>query len=146
MWGMQLFISRHHIEQLIEYAREAHPLECCGLLLGDGEVLQAVQLTANRSPMPGTAFEIDPATLLSAQKLERAGGMQVIGYFHSHPNGLAEPSQTDAKMAVADGRYWLIIAENQVAGWRAVENGTLHNRFVPINLISQVETLQISGH
>jgi desampylase len=136
MWGMQLTISRRHIEQLIDYARDAHPLECCGLLLGSGDRVESVQLAENQSPDPHHQFEIDPAALLLAQKQARDGGVKVIGYFHSHPNGRAKPSQIDAEMAVPDERIWLIIVENKVTGWRAVDHGTLHGRFVPINLIS----------
>ncbi len=133
---MRLFISSRHIANLIEFARAAHPHECCGLILGRGDQVLELRPAANISPTPSHRFEIDPAELLTAQKSERAGGPALIGYYHSHPNGRSSPSPFDAAMALPDGRIWLIIAGGELFGWRAVENGPLHRRFAPITLNS----------
>jgi proteasome lid subunit RPN8/RPN11 len=47
----------------------------------------------------------------------------VIGYFHSHPQGRAEPSTTDRACAAGDGRVWAIIAGDEVRFWRDDEAG-----------------------
>ncbi len=94
------------------------------MILGQGSRVDTVMLTRNVSTKPLMAFEIEPAALLSAQKEARNGGPQVIGYFHSHPNGVCEPSAQDAAQANCDGRYWVIVAGQQVSVWRVVEGGS----------------------
>lgn len=97
-------------QALLTHAAQAHPHECCGLLLGEGETITHVQPTANIHPEPETYFEIDPAALIAAHKAERAGGPQVIGYYHSHPSGDPVPSSTDRAQAAHDGKVWAIVA------------------------------------
>ena len=104
-------------------AARAHPLECCGLLLGRGERLLEVRPAANVHGSPQRQFEIDPAALIAAHRAARAGGLQVLGYYHSHPNGLAQPSATDRAQASGDGRIWAIVAGDQVTWWRDGRDG-----------------------
>lgn len=109
-------------------AERAGPEECCGLLLGCGEpgaegridaVLPATNVAVDRR----VRFEIDPAVLLSAHKAARAGGAQVLGYYHSHPAGHPVPSATDCEHSTGDLRIWAIIAGGHVAFWRDRGNG-----------------------
>lgn len=134
---MTLRISRQHREQLLLLAETAAPNECCGLLFGSNERLEVIAPTRNVSETPSTHFEIDPRALIAAERRARGGGAELLGYFHSHPNGECRPSQTDAQMAAADGRIWLIIAGSQIAAWRAAANGTVFGRFDPVELDTQ---------
>ncbi len=104
-------------------AAAAHPHEACGLLLGQGARIAAARETANVHPAPATHFDIDPQALINAHRAARAGGAQVLGYFHSHPIGAAEPSATDRAMAAHDGRIWAIIAGDEVRLWRDGDGG-----------------------
>lgn len=131
---------------MVDYAKAAHPKECCGLLLGEECRVLKILPAANIAEDKHVRFEIDPAALLSVQKSEREGGAKLIGYYHSHPNGRLEPSQTDAAMAAQDGKYWLIIADGQLSAWVTSQKGRLHNRFDPVEMISKVETHGPSGH
>lgn len=99
-------------------ARSAHPREACGMLLGEGRRIIEARTTANVHPAPETHFEIDPQALIDAHRAARRGGLQVIGYFHSHPAGDPVPSITDRAMAAGDGRVWAIIAGAQVRLWK----------------------------
>lgn len=103
---------------ILAAAQEAHPHEACGLLLGQGAHIETALPAANVHPQPERHFEIDPAALITAHKAARAGGPEVIGYFHSHPNGLARPSATDAASASGDSRIWAIAASGVVTLWR----------------------------
>jgi desampylase len=132
---MKLCISRRQHDQLLKWANDADERECCGLLLGQDARVQKLVLTDNVAPQPVTHFEIDPGTLIAAEKNARGGGLSVLGYFHSHPNGVAQPSDIDAEMAAADGRFWLIIALQTITGWQATENGTVHGKFNPVALV-----------
>lgn len=130
---MALRISSCVIELIQQAAAEAAPLEACGLLFGSNGV-EKTNVVANVSDDPARRFEIDPAALIAALKAERADGERVIGYWHSHPSGDAKPSATDAAMAAADGKIWVIVAGDAVTAWRAGASG-LHGRFERVELI-----------
>nr|WP_068864028.1 M67 family metallopeptidase [Erythrobacter dokdonensis] len=104
-------------------AAATHPREACGILLGEGGRIISARPTRNVHPTPETRFEIDPQALIDAHRAARAGGLEVVGYFHSHPAGAAAPSATDRAMAAGDGRIWAIIAGGNVTFWRDGEQG-----------------------
>ncbi len=134
---MGLKISSELRAILFSEAAGAHPMECCGLLLGQGDVVTRVMFADNVSTTPHSHFEIDPATLIAAEKAARTGAKDgegndtaIVGYYHSHPGGPATPSATDAAMAAADGRYWVIISGEALGVFCAAEGGALWGRFV----------------
>ena len=131
---MSVTISSEVLQRMLAQAAASPEAEICGLLLGGGDRIEAAEACANVATDPARAFEIDPTALFAAHRRARSGGAAVIGHYHSHPSGLAEPSPRDAADAVADGSIWLIAAGGRVTGWRAVENGALHGRFVPLRL------------
>lgn len=111
--------------QILAEARAASPRECCGLLEGDGRRITALHPTRNLAAEPDR-FEIDPAEQFA---LLRAG-RRIVGCYHSHPGGAAEPSPRDAAHAGEVGFLWLIAAE-EVRGF--VWDGA---RFAPVPLAS----------
>ena len=115
---MTLEVSSDVLDALLREAAEAHPRECCGILLGGGAAITASRAARNVHPTPETHFEIEPQALVDAHRAARQGGPQVIGYYHSHPNGLARPSDTDRAMASGEGAIWAIIAAGRVTFWR----------------------------
>jgi proteasome lid subunit RPN8/RPN11 len=121
---MDIVVSSKVLDALIAAARAAHPLEACGVLLGQGGRITAAVPAANVHTSPHTHFEIDPAALIAAHRAARApGACQVIGYYHSHPHGPAVPSATDRAEASGDGRIWAIIAGEEVQCWRDSTDG-----------------------
>ncbi|AIT81289.1 Mov34/MPN/PAD-1 family protein [Novosphingobium pentaromativorans] len=106
------------LARLLEEAQKAAPRECCGVLMGQGTRIDEVRAAANLAPEPERRFEIDPLVLLASHKEARAGGRQVVGYYHSHPAGHPVPSATDCEHASGDRRVWAIVAGEQVALWR----------------------------
>ena len=111
------------VATLLEEAARAHPRECCGLLLGQQQRIALAQPAANVHLDPERHFEIDPKALIAAHRAARAGGLDLLGYYHSHPNGRATPSSTDAAQASGDGRIWAIIAQGEVTWWRDAPHG-----------------------
>lgn len=93
--------------------------EVCGLLLGRDRRIEAIGPAANVAPDPARHFELDPAVLIAAHRAARAGGLPVIGHYHSHPSGIAWPSATDAACASPDGSAWLIVAGEAARLWIA---------------------------
>ena len=115
---MELIVTTQALDRMRAHAAAAHPHEACGLLLGEGARIAEARPAANVHPSPETHFEIDPKALIDAHRAARAGGaMQVIGYYHSHPQGPAAPSATDRASASGDGKVWAILAGQDVAFW-----------------------------
>lgn len=116
--SMAITISPNAFTAMLAAAHHATPNEACGLLLGTGVHIRTAAPTANVAPDPARHFEIDPVALIAAHRAARDGtGPQVLGYFHSHPNGLARPSATDEASAARDGRIWAIIADEAITCW-----------------------------
>lgn len=130
---MELELTSGIEATLIEEAARAHPLECCGLLLGQGVAITAAHAVRNIHPDPARHFELDPATLIAAHRAARGGGPQVLGYYHSHPNGLARPSATDQAEAAGDGRVWAIVSTGSITWWHDGPRGfeALPTRVLP---------------
>ena len=105
------------------------PREACGLLFGDVGRIDGWQAVENVAEDPERRFEIAPAELFAALRAERAGGPHIAGYWHSHPSGDAQPSATDAAMAAADGKLWMIVAGEETRLWRAEAEAPVHGRF-----------------
>ena len=88
-----------------------------------------VAAAANVHEAPTSRFTIDPQMLIDAFRMERSGGPQVLGYYHSHPSGPAYPSAIDRDEAGHDGRVWAIATLDEVRFWRDNATG-----FVPLSL------------
>lgn len=134
LWPMQVMLSSALHAQMLAHAEAAGPHECCGLLFGCGDTIHRAAPAPNVSDVPERAFEIDPSVLIAAERAMRRGGDAIIGHYHSHPNGRAEPSPCDAAAAAFDGRLWLVIAGGQITAWRATSAGALLGAFDPIAL------------
>jgi len=132
---MPILIPATLHRQMLSEAAASPAVEICGLLLGRFDRVQALTPARNAAVDPARSFEVDPPTLIAAHKAARAGGVQIMGCYHSHPNGRAEPSRQDAAEASEAGWIWLIIASGVVTAWRVVEGGTLHNRFDPVPIL-----------
>jgi desampylase len=132
---MALHLSSNDWRQLLEWAGLAGDRECCGILRGTGDRVASVELAQNVAAHPTRQFEIDPAALISAYKDARTGSFPVSGFFHSHPNGLPEPSATDIAQAAPDGLTWLIIAGGGITAWRPIVIDTRVSGFTPVALV-----------
>jgi proteasome lid subunit RPN8/RPN11 len=104
-----LFLDGALQERIAEEAHAAYPGECCGLMEGvrteDAVHVTALHPSPNLAPEPDR-FEIDPA--LQFRLLRE--GRNVVGCYHSHPNGMAEPSPRDVDGAGEVGLVWLVAA------------------------------------
>ncbi len=108
-----LIIDNTLCAELEAEARAEFPRECCGLIEGEqaGEQVRAMALhpSSNLAPEPDR-FAIDPKLQFALLRRLRNTGRRVIGCYHSHPNGRAEPSPRDAEAAEETGFVWLILA------------------------------------
>lgn len=121
--GMMLEVTSDVIATLVARAAQAAPEECCGLLLGRGGRVVEARAADNVAEDRARHFEIDPAALFAAHRNARSGGLELLGYYHSHPTGHPVPSATDCEHASGDRRAWAIVARGEVAFWRDGEDG-----------------------
>ncbi|WP_410000285.1 M67 family metallopeptidase [Novosphingobium sp. APW14] len=121
--AMEMVVTSGAKATLLTEAAAAHPEEACGLLLGQGGVISQALPARNVHSDPWRHFEIDPAVLIAAHRAARQGGLQVLGYYHSHPTGLTNPSATDQAAASGDGRIWAIVAGGTIGWWRDAPGG-----------------------
>jgi proteasome lid subunit RPN8/RPN11 len=85
---------------MIAHVQAGYPLEACGALLGrDHEVVRIVPLDNRETETPAVRYAIDPKDLVRLDRESRAEGLEIIGYFHSHPDHPARPSETDRQRA-----------------------------------------------
>ncbi|BDI33198.1 hypothetical protein CCAX7_52490 [Capsulimonas corticalis] len=86
------------------HAQRDYPHECCGFLIGkpgaEGVAVHEVRAADNtRQDSPRNRFEIDPGELMRVDKAARAAGLSVVGFYHSHPDAPASPSEFDREHA-----------------------------------------------
>ena len=101
-------ISRGAVEEISAHAREALPSECCGVLIGSGSAIVEARRTRNLSESR-TRFEIDPKGHIDARRNARLRGLDVVGFYHSHPQSEPIPSQSDLAEASYLDLFHLIV-------------------------------------
>lgn len=109
----RLVLSRIFRTEIERQARAAVPRECCGLLEGvrERDSIQVRKLHETRNlACDVDGFEIDPADHFRALHEARAAGHEIVGCYHSHPNGETDLSQRDRETARDEQFVWLIVA------------------------------------
>ncbi len=94
-----LTISTELAERIRAHGAETYPHECCGALLGKDseprEILGLFPLINRRDDSPRNRFSVSTADVVEAEKVARQQGLDVVGWYHSHPDHPARPSQYD---------------------------------------------------
>lgn len=116
-----LHLSDELAAQMLGAAARAFPLECCGLIEGipseSGWRVTALHEAANVAEDPARRFLIDPQKQFDLMRALRSSETRIIGCFHSHPAGPAEPSATDCAQALEDDFLWLIAGGTHESGF-----------------------------
>lgn len=102
-----LKLSESIYNTLRKHGEETYPHECCGVLLGrssDGlnEVEDAVRAGNTRTDSAHNRYQIAPQELVRIQRQARERGLDIVGFYHSHPDHPAQWSKTDFAEA-----HWL---------------------------------------
>ena len=105
---------------VVRHARESAPDECCGLLLGPmvaasrfgrtvADIVDAAP-ARNIADDAASRFLIDPADHFSAIRAARGRGLEVVGFYHSHPHAPVEPSAQDLAEFSYPRHLYLIVS------------------------------------
>ena len=101
----KLVFTAAQIEQIHREGEAAYPNECCGAILGleEGETRRVDRLRplSNRFEAGEQyhRFRVDPLELVRIEKEAGKAGMLVLGFYHSHPDHPAQPSEYDRSHA-----------------------------------------------
>jgi proteasome lid subunit RPN8/RPN11 len=91
-------------DDLRSHGEEAYPTESCGILLGTSSggtrvVLSAIRCTNVSGDSEHNRYAIDPIELVRTQRDARERGLEVVGFYHSHPDHPPQWSSTDLEEA-----------------------------------------------
>jgi proteasome lid subunit RPN8/RPN11 len=112
---MSLQLSQVLYDQLRVHGEETYPHECCGILLGnaDPDALRVTELLRagnTRTDSAHNRYHIAPQELIAAQRQARKSGLDIVGFYHSHPDHPPMWSQTDFAEAHWFGCAYVITA------------------------------------
>ena len=154
-------ISRELAEKIREHGVETFPYECCGALLGQDlglresavsdkkshsvsrEVLSLFPLVNRRDDSPRNRFSVTADDVRDAEKTAKAQGLEVIGWYHSHPDHPARPSQYDRDHAWPWYSYIIVSVHTGVpqdmTSWRLKDDrsGFLEEKIRPMTVIAR---------
>ena len=125
---MTLRLSDDDLASIYAHGERAYVEECCGMLIGpapeggaDVVISEIVAAENERQDSRHNRYVISPQALLKTQRSARERGLEILGYYHSHPDHPARPSDFDREHAwpgtsyliisvmkgsVVDGRSW----------------------------------------
>jgi proteasome lid subunit RPN8/RPN11 len=140
-----LRLSQQHSDQIRAYGEQEYPNECCGLLIGrfaeSGiKTLTEVQPISNarETDAKHNRFLIGPEELMRGERYAASKGLDVIGFYHSHPDHPAVPSKYDLEhawpvysyivLAVRDGqaqdlRSWELQSDRTIFNEEHIQKG-----------------------
>ena len=114
-------------EEIREHARETYPDECCGALIErDGRTVEAFRLPNTTSAGARRRFRIGPSDYRLAEQRARDLGAGLGGFYHSHPDHPARPSNNDLEQAWPNLTYVIVSVTSgspgEMTAWRLRED------------------------
>lgn len=121
-----LVLSRAAYDDVLDHATAGGSEEICGVLAGERDAdetarVDAVHRAENVADTPRTRYLIDPEEQLSIIERIEDAGREVVGFYHSHPEGPPVPSETDAERAAWPGYSYAICVPGDrpdLGSWR----------------------------
>lgn len=109
MTEARLTITRQVDAAIRAHGQETYPHECCGALVGrDGQVSATVPLPNTTEEGPRRRFLVRPSDYREAEKQAAALDGELLGFYHSHPDHPARPSQYDLDHAWPTFAYIIV--------------------------------------
>jgi len=107
-------VSKKQLDEIREHGVRDYPYECCGLLLGrfaeDGKVVEETYPISNAREESArrNRFLITPEELMRGERYARSRELEVVGFYHSHPDSPAVPSKYDLDHALPMYSYIIV--------------------------------------
>jgi len=138
-----LVLAAESMAKIREHLQVSYPEEACGGLLGhiteeSVAVVEAVSLANAREAERRRRYLIGPNDVLEMERRAEGLGLQVVGYYHSHPDAPPVPSEFDREHAWPWYTYLIASVENgrltRSQAWRLTDD---RERFVPLQLTEE---------
>lgn len=115
-------ITEELLNEIRKHGVRDYPYECCGLLIGrftaEGKnVTETYPISnAREESAKRNRFLIEPAELMRGERYARERDLEVVGFYHSHPDSPAVPSQYDLEHAWPTYSYIIVSTREDQAG------------------------------
>lgn len=117
-----LYLADQVWKAVVDHCRREMPYEACGLLTGRGDRVTRAIALPNVAADRGHAYLAEPESLYRALMEIEERGEEMIGIYHSHPDGPPVPSDRDREQAFWPGVVHLVISlagsRPQACAWR----------------------------
>ena len=122
-----LSMSDAALTAIRDHGRDTYPNECCGALFGrGGDVSATLALPNTTEEGPRRRFLVRPSEYRAAEERAAALGLELLGFYHSHPDHPARPSQYDLDHAWPSFSYVIVAVASGEPGdmrsWRLRED------------------------
>jgi len=131
-----IVVSEEQSSAMRAHGERDYPHECCGLMLGRFEddrknVLETYPISnAREEQAKRNRFLIRPEELMHGEKYARGKGLDVVGFYHSHPDDVAVPSQYDLEHAWPTYSYIVVaVGKGSATDLRSWEMESDRSRF-----------------
>jgi proteasome lid subunit RPN8/RPN11 len=107
-------IGKDQLNEIRAHGVRDYPYECCGLLLGrfraEGKFVSETYPISNarEESAKRNRFLITPEELMHGERYARGKDLEVVGFYHSHPDSPAVPSQYDLEHAWPTYSYIIV--------------------------------------
>ena len=118
---MNIKISQSDLNRIRKHGEEDYPYECCGFLFGEttSEAKSVMKvhpvLNSRDAENRHNRYLITPQEFLKAERKARDEGLDIIGFYHSHPDAEARPSQYDLDYSWPVYSYLIVSVKNREA-------------------------------
>lgn len=119
------------VERIRAHGAQSYPYECCGALLGsDGpegrEVHDLIALENQRQDSPRNRFLVRPKDVIAVEQAARDRRLEIVGWYHSHPDAPERPSEFDREHAWPWYSYLILNVQaaepRRMASWRLTDD------------------------
>lgn len=131
-----IFVPKQQLDEIRQHGVREYPYECCGLLLGrfgeDGKTVQETMPISNarEESAKRNRFLITPEEMMRGERYARSRDLEVVGFYHSHPDSPAVPSKYDLEHAWPAYSYIIVsTAEGQSTDLFSWEQEADRSRF-----------------
>jgi len=126
-----LVLGEEIAREIREHGTQGYPHEACGAILGleagaDREVRALFPLVNRRDDSPRNRFSVDAGDVRAAERAAAERGLELIGWYHSHPDHPAQPSEYDREHAWPWYSYVIVSVTagqpQEITSWRLADD------------------------
>ena len=126
---MGIMIRAAEFARLTQHAETGFPHEVVGILAGNrtnNEVARVVPLENERADSPANRYQVSGLVLARAEQAIEADGLEIVGYYHSHPDHPSQYSDFDRDHALPNMSYVIVSIRGgtfaTVQSWRLLDD------------------------